>query len=513
MNPWSIISATTSKEFKRLLSGLDECAESQRLQLLQIIQANIDTDFGRRYGFNTLHDPDQYRNVVPLHSYDELLPELKRQLQGKSSLLAEQVIHVEETGGSSGGAKLIPYSVSSLKAFQAAIYPWLHDIAHHYGQLSSSYFAISPAARVPSSTLRGIPIGAGSDAIYFGRDLLEPLGAISLVPEQLGMVTEMAQWQRLTLLYLLRAEDLSILSIWSPTFITALLADLPLYAEDLLRELNDGTPTPLPGLPLLAPNPGRAALLSRALSGESLNTQILWPQLQLISCWTDASSARFIPELNQLFPHADIQGKGLLATEGVVSIPLIGYEYPVLAVNSGFYEFLDDTGCSYLANELTEGEDYEVVMTVAGLYRYRSGDQVHVHGWVGTAPQLEFIGRSGLVSDLVGEKLSEPFVADCLQGIDGFAMMAPVLEPMPHYCLFVETIDNRLLEKVEQALQGNPQYAYARNLGQLAPLRVVTVERPLQRYHDWALERGQRLGDIKPPSLRSESEWEKRMCG
>ena len=42
--------------------------------------------------------------------------------------------------------------------------------------------------------------------------------------------------------------------------------------------------------------------------------------------------------------------------------------------------------------------------------------------------------------------------------------------------------------KVEIALQNNPQYAYARALGQLDPLRVVPVESPLQRYQQWALE-------------------------
>jgi hypothetical protein len=89
--------------------------------------------------------------------------------------------------------------------------------------------------------------------------------------------------------------------------------------------------------------------------------------------------------------------------------------------------------------------------------------------------------------------------------------MAPVLKPVPHYCLYVEQANTTLKEKVEMALQGNPQYAYARALGQLGSLRVVPVERPLQRYQQWALERGQRLGDIKPPSLSSDPGWDLRM--
>ena len=53
-------------------------------------------------------------------------------------------------------------------------------------------------------------------------------------------------------------------------------------------------------------------------------------------------SARFLPELRALFPGVEIQGKGLLATEGVISIPLMGRPAPVPAVTSHFLEFLDE---------------------------------------------------------------------------------------------------------------------------------------------------------------------------
>jgi len=232
----------------------------------------------------------------------------------------------------------------------------------------------------------------------------------------------------------------------------------------------------------------------------------------LLSAWTHASAARFVDELAELFPKAKIQGKGLLATEGVVSVPLHQYQYPVLAVHSGFYEFLDEAGRSLLAHEVVPGQAYEVVMTVPGLYRYRNGDRVRIRGRAGSAPQLEFVGRVGLISDLVGEKLNESFVCDCLCGIRGFAMLAPKLEPKPHYQLFLEDAAAVDPEKTEAALRTNPQYAYARALGQLDPLELIEVRDPLRRYKDWALESGQRLGDIKPPSLRPENDWEGRLC-
>ena len=54
---------------------------------------------------------------------------------------------------------------------------------------------------------------------------------------------------------------------------------------------------------------------------------------------------------------------------------------------------------------------------------------------------------------------------------------------------------------MERALCENPQYDYARRLGQLAPLTVHRVTQPLEKYHAHELRRGRRLGDIKPPLL------------
>ena len=121
MRPWSVIAAITSQQYDRLLQGLHASAKYQRLQLAQILQINSATGFGRHYNFNKLDCPDRFRERVPLHSYDDLSADLGRQLEGESRLLSEPVLHAEETGGSSGGAKLIPYSRSSLKAFRAAV--------------------------------------------------------------------------------------------------------------------------------------------------------------------------------------------------------------------------------------------------------------------------------------------------------------------------------------------------------------------------------------------------------
>ena len=198
-----------------------------------------------------------------------------------------------------------------------------------------------------------------------------------------------------------------------------------------------------------------------------------WPALRIVSCWASSTSKPFAEELARRLPQARIQPKGLISTECVVTVPDED-DRPRLNP-SGFFEF-----------ERVEDDVYEVIATTAsGLYRYRTGDLVNA--------QLEFLGRAR-VSDLVGEKLSEPFVASCLHDVRGF--LAPQTDA---YVLFAEHVVDA--GKIESRLCANPQYAYARRLGQLQPLRVVHVLDLQAHYTQTQLARGARLGDIKPPGL------------
>lgn len=512
MSPWSIIRRVTAAEHGRLTDALGDCAGAQRRLLAELLQRNADSAYGRRHRFAAIGDPDRYRQQVPLCDYADLAADIDATAAAPADagarlgkrLLAEPVTLFEQTGGSSGGRKLVPYSESSLTGFRRALYPWLHDLANRYPGLGGTYFAISPAGRAPRSTAGGIPIGA-ADTVYFGRELAAPLARISLAPPSAETELDIGQWQLHTLTALLGADDLTLISIWSPSFITGLLDALTGHADTVLRAIADGERTPGRSRP---PRPARARQVERALAAAELDTHALWPRLQLLSCWTDAAAARYLPELRRRFRRTAIQGKGLLATEGVSSVPLGRYRDPVLAVNSAFFEFLDPDGRSHLAAEVRPGQAYELVISVPGFYRYRCGDRVQITGRAGSAPQLRFIGRTGVHSDLVGEKLDDAFVTDCLRGLEGFALLVPASGPPSHYRLYCQTLSPQLTERVERALRRNPQYAYARDLGQLGPLTPIAAPAVDQAYRDWALARGQRLGDIKPPSLCPQRDWQ-----
>jgi hypothetical protein len=248
----------------------------------------------------------------------------------------------------------------------------------------------------------------------------------------------------------------------------------------------------------------------------------------LISCWADAAASRYLDEIRALFPSVEIQPKGLLATEGCVSFPLVGREAPVLAIRSHFFEFeeMDAARCR-LAHELDRGGRYRVVITTAGgLYRYQLRDEVEVVGFENDCPLLRFLGKADRVSDLVGEKLAEPFVRSALDRlfaaqhlVPHFALLVPVEGWPARYRLYLQganLADNsipvaRIQELLDAALAENPHYAYAVRLGQLAPVEIAILDPRGEPgwcvYERCCLARGQRAGNIKPAALDSWTGW------
>jgi hypothetical protein len=419
----------------------------------------------RSYG--SPHTLEAFRNDVPVVCYEDLAPWLDRITRGECDVLfAGHPIAFERTGGSTGGAKLIPYSADGLLDFQRAMLPWLSSAVRLHRVTGKGYFSISPATR-RREYIGDVPVGL-PDGAYLGRAAAAVLAQVTAVPFDVGLIEEVARWRTMTLRYLAAASDLELISVWSPTFLLQLLDELEEPAA-------------------------------------------LWPRLKIVSCWASGASKPFADALGAQVPHAHLQPKGLLSTETVVTVP-DAEDRPILTP-FGFFEF-ERAGRLHLSHELVVGSTYEVVATTAGgLYRYRTGDLVRHEGQSLTGRAvLEFVGRGSLVSDLVGEKLSEPFVASCLASVSGFRLLVPDRDGRG-YVVAVETGSSVDIEDIEARLCGNPQYAYARQLGQLRPLRLLAVRNLFARYAQAQVEHGVRLGDVKPSALRSECAWTARLGG
>jgi hypothetical protein len=350
-----------------------------------------------------------------------------------------------------------------------------------------------------------------ADTAYLGGSRQRLANNVMAVPDELRLVKDIEVFRYVTLLCLLRQRELRLISVWHPSFLTLLLDALPANWPELLSDIRSGQCKYADNLPpvvfnalKLHPLPQREDEL-RCVNPQKPET--LWPRLKLISCWGDGSAEFAAASLKKLFPNAMLQPKGLLATEAFVTIPFAGLQ-PV-AVRSHFFEFVDDSGAVHRVHELRAGQTYEVVVTTAGgLWRYRLRDRVQVTDFIARTPSLRFLGRSGNVSDLFGEKLCEAFVTEQIQqalaALDTsptFVLLAPDKDTAGcHYTLYVEgKSPNELAESLDSALRRNPHYAYCRDLGQLRPIRLFAIsERGYETFVKRQSSAGARLGDIKP---------------
>lgn len=519
--------AMTQRSARRMQAALLNPSLAQSELLQSILRSNQGTVFGREHGFDRIQSAQDYAQRVPIRRYDDLKPWIDRVATGEPNVLtAEPVGRLLPSSGSTAARKLIPFTRTLSRQFNAAVGPWIDSNFRECVDLARGrgYWSITPA--VPHEHSGPVPVGFEDDSAYLGGVLGRLVRGAMAVPAEVTRIHSLEAFRYATLLALLRCADLRFISVWHPSFFELLLNDMPLHWDRLLSDVESGRCSldaqalPVPEIAKARPARTRAQELRRA--GPS-NARAIWPALRLVSCWADAGAAGPARSLHLLLGGVPLQAKGLLATEGVVSIPM-GQQHP-LAIRSHFLEFLCDGGTVHLAHELCDNQTYEVLLTTGGgLYRYRLGDLIRVDGRLGQTPSVRFVGRADGVCDLVGEKLSEAFVGGVLDrwmadvGAEArFAMLAPSGEGQQRcYELYLECaspLSPEAAHALDTLLCENPHYELARRLGQLGAVQLCpTKKSAFDRYAASMVARGMRLGDIKPLRLSTISGWSQILC-
>jgi hypothetical protein len=517
-----------SRHYRRFLPTLGHVEEVQREYLLNLVQRNAKTQYGRCHSFADISSVDDYRQAVPLTRYEDYLTYIEEIAHGVAGVLtAEPVILFQLSSGTSSASKLIPYTESLKSEFQRAIGSWIFSIYSRKPELmrGRAYWSITPPTK-QIQRFDKIPVGFAEDAEYLGFIGRKLYTLVSAVPQNVASLPDTRSFLLQTLVYLLAAENLTLISIWSPTFLLLLLRTLIENIEEVLEILANCNP---PGSEKRA----KAVMHTIQREGASISFERIWPNLGFISCWTHGPSETYVKKVREYFPSVEIQGKGVITTEAFISLPIVNNCDPVLAVNSHFFEFRDiESGNIHLAHELNEDKVYSVVVsTGGGFYRYQLGDMVRVTGFIGEAPTLYFIAKES-VSDLFGEKLHSEHVQRSIKAALTmcsveicFSMLAPVKckDGTLAYCLFLdaENVTSRqiksLRETLERLLRENFHYAYCQDIGQLGALQIFLIDRntalPEDIFRQEMHRRGLKLGDIKPTVMDRETGWEQRFHG
>ncbi|MFK5923695.1 MAG: GH3 auxin-responsive promoter family protein [Verrucomicrobiota bacterium] len=419
--------------------------------LSRYIQSNVGSAFGREYGFADITSYEDFANKVPLQSYMDIEPWVERAINGEVAVLTkEEPVGFELTSGTSSAVKVIPVTPKFRGELACALSIWMKGWQQRYPEVfeGAAYWSLSPRLGKGEKTSSGLPLGFTNDGAYFPDEVSYGLAKWLVAPE-FGESDFFEQTAKV----LLTTSNLRSISVWSPVFFLKL--DEALDTRATWREI--------------------------------------WPELRVLSCWADAQAAMWKAQvLERLGEGVVFEPKGLLATEGVTSIP--DGSAARIARGVHFHEFIDcETGDVSL--EVKQGRRYEVVLTTgAGLYRYRTGDIIEA----GDGGRVGFVGRRGDCSDLVGEKLDGEHVVEAFRkaGVSGFIR---VREDQRAYEIWVTDRGADVLAE----LRRNLHFSKALDTAQLDRCLLRSLPR------GWASEaarylankRFSREGDVKLPVI------------
>lgn len=429
-----------------------------------------------------LHSSRYQKSKVPfeeldIKSYNELI-----EIWPIEDLVNQKIRCFEETSGSSGIRKRIPYTDKLLGSFSSMFCLWAFDILENIPLKSYKfYFSISPQFLNNDNGLK-------DDSEYLGPILSKFISPFIIELRGAKGIRDSDEFLMGLALTLVSAKNLEIISIWSPTFLISLIEYIEEHKEELKKHLHNGY------------YKGHS-FEPREIS--SFDLVELFPSLRLVSCWGSASAEINFNKLKGFFGNQVIfQKKGLLATEAAMTMPLYNHEGGIPLLLDVFFEFLTENQEIKYLWEVEKGKTYELIISQkGGLIRYPMKDRVKVVGFVKKTPLLEFIGRGTQVSDLVGEKLNETDVFRCVQSVGAIALIAS-MNDLKYYLLTDLEFDELKVEEVESLLRDNPHYHNARELRQLNPLEVIKVKKPIDsllQYNTKIL--GINSGDIKDSSL------------
>jgi hypothetical protein len=504
------------KSYLKFKSGLKDIRPHQQLILKNILASVAGTSSARKFGLTGKEDADTFRCKVPITHYKDWQPLVERQMAtAEPCLSASPCSRYQPTSGSTSHVKWIPYTRQFLYQIDTFVSPMVYRLYKDYKGLckGTHYWSLS---WMPTELRNTAHSNMNDDLTLmpFWKRIF--LALTMAVPNQIVYAPTSEDAMFATVCYLAADQRLSLISIWSPTFALGMFDFMGQHRRELVDVLTHGCwrkRRHALGFLKCPHSPYAANVLARwdGHNDPSFFGQ-LWPNLAVISAWNTATSKIWAAELHALFPNAAFDGKGLLATEGAVTISF-GGSYP-LAYQSHFFEFRDIASQKiYYAWELQHGQIVQPILTTGtGFLRYQLNDEIQVAEFMDKCPCFVFLGRLDGV-DLVGEKMDQQISRQVLHKVADqypvkplslIAIPSSYSKAPPCYLLLCEGtsgVGPQVADFVEKELSNSFHYKLAREVGQLAPAACIITPKAKQYYEYRAAERNMIPGNLKMEAL------------
>jgi hypothetical protein len=485
------------------LLGAANIPEATQGDLLNaFIRRNVGTAFGKEHGFEHLRTVDDFRRAVPIRDHAGFAPWLDCVSRGEAGVLTtEPPAMFFRTAGTTGAPKTLPVTKTAMGTTRGpAMYAlWGNFLEFHPELLENEHSTIDihwdrrPVTKTVGSHAIAVQSMAQRHGLLHPDDFSPPWYEAPWFRPQIE-IADYVERMYSKIRFFAQKDVRAVVSI-NPVTLHLFAETLARNTDRLIDELRSGA-----GLAGSVADSSLARRLRSAVDarGGRLLPADLWPRVSFLGCRKSATAALYIPKLYKLFgEQVEVLPYSTAGAEGSQAIPVDRHDTAgIAALSSAFMEFLPATAAwradspTSLVHELELHAEYQTVLTTPdGLYRYAIGDIFKVVGFFGRVPQLEYRGRTGRFSSIVGERLSERQVVDAGQlvasrfGLDlAMFMCCPRQTPRPHYVFVMET-SARVAERsaVAAALDdelslANPDYREGRASGALAPVSVEFVD-------------------------------------
>lgn len=476
-----VMESKGAKALKRMdESSLDAMAANERL-LMEILETNKDTEYGRKYGFGEIRTIRDYQERVPFTTYDDYAPYIERMVKNgeKNLITALPVIQYAETSGSIGVQKQIPLTNRAMDVYQSFSGIRMFALAkRHYRKNLRAKLPVGRglnAMEVESTSMPdGTPKGSVSGSAIKKFKSVMPFFLTSPIPVIFPTGGMNMQYMRIR--FALEDRDMSYMVSSFMTNISDMLNFMKNNWEMIVDDIEHGTVNPdmvqseeylKPILPYLKKRPKRAAELRKVFE-EGFDTPIaprLWPKLSYVSAIGTGGFAVYADKVKQFIGDIPVDYSVYAASEGIfASASAMNEPRYDLLTDSCFFEFLPADGSGdpehpLTLDQLETGKEYEIIITnLSGFYRYRIRDVIRVLGRHNTTPQVTFAYRISQMVNLAAEKTTEEHLTNAVEEfskaigcrIDDYCLYIDYDTDPGRYVLLIEPDRSLPVEKPEE---------------------------------------------------------------
>lgn len=345
----SLLSLAFARHYQALIKSVESPFLSQEKVFRFLLKKGVQTTWGKLYNYKNIKSYEDYRQRVPISTYEDLSPHIEKLLAGEDYVLWPKKIKYfsKSSGTSNSKSKYIPVSAEALKN------------NHYLG--GHNLFASYLQNRSGANLFLGRNFALGGNRQDFGIGQGKYIADVSVI-----LMKELPWWAKLRR---------------SPRFCIATLSEWEEKLERIAQIISKQNITSLSGVPSWSLVLAKKVL---EITGKD-NLRQVWPNLELF-IHGGTSFAPYRQQFNDLIPDEKMNYLEVYnASEGFFAFQDdLKREDLVLFLNGGvFYEFLPleeldkEKPRALSLAEVELDKNYALIIsTNAGLWRYLIGDTI-----------------------------------------------------------------------------------------------------------------------------------------